>query len=89
MVYIDGYDVAPGTARAFYGMRDGFGQRFPGCQLLVSDGRRSDPGDQRAVVWGCPVVGVKPLLFMVSRGKVVHDPWHCGETDPAPTTGFS
>lgn len=48
MVMIDGYDVAPGTAGAFFGMRDAFGQRFPGCVLLVSDGLRTIAQQRKA-----------------------------------------
>ena len=48
MVMIDGNDVAPGTAAAFFRTRDAFGQRFPGCALLVSDGRRTIEQQQKA-----------------------------------------
>ena len=49
MVNIDGSEVAPGTAAAFFSMRDAFGQRFPGCVLLVSDGLRTM--QQQQALW--------------------------------------
>lgn len=59
MVMIDGNDVAPGTAAAFFRMRDAFGQRFPGCALLVSDGRRTI--EQQRKAWNAYQNGTGPL----------------------------